>query len=123
MATTIESALFSLLGSLVGNRCYPDATPDNPTFPCIVYQVVGGQAIDFLDRTLPDDENYRVQVMCFAKTRAAASSLALQVREKIIEKGTAFASAQTLGQAVSLYEEPLKLHGSRQDYDIWIKAR
>lgn len=120
---TVESSLFALLGPLVGNRCYPDSTPDNPTFPLIVYQGAGGQAREWLDRTLPETENYRIQVECWAKTRAEASALALAVRQKIIEEGVGFDSAQTLGQAVTDYQETLRLYGSRQDYSIWIKVR
>lgn len=120
---TIESSLFALLGPLVGNRCYPDSTPDSPEFPCIIYQIVGGRALEWLDRTLPETENYRVQVETWAKTRLEASAVALRVRQKIIEEGSDFDSAETLGQAVTDYQKALKLYGSRQDYSIWIKVR
>lgn len=126
---TIEVALFTLLSGIgtvkdAGvSRVYPDIPPDNPTFPLVVYQGVGGQAHDYLERKLPDCEHYRIQVVSWAKSRAAASALALEVRRRIIEQGTAFSSAMTLGQAVGLYEEALKIYGSRQDFGIWIKAR
>lgn len=120
---SIESELFTLLGPLVTNRCYPDTTPDAPTFPLIVYQVVGGQAYDYMERKLPDSEHYRVQVGCWAKTRSAASALALQVRATLIESGAAFKSAETLGQAVGLYDDDLKLYGSQQDFGLWLKVR
>lgn len=120
---TVESSLFALLEPLVGGRCYPDSTPDNPEFPLIVYQGAGGQALEWLDRTLPETENYRIQIECWAKSRIEASNLALQVRQKIIEQGVAFDSAQTLGQAVTDYQGALKLYGSRQDYSVWLKAR
>lgn len=120
---TIDAALFALLGSLVSKRCYPDITPPGADFPLIVYQTVGGESMEFLERRLPDCEHYRIQVHCWAKTRLQASSLALQVRQQIIEHGTAFASAKTLGQRAALYEESLKLYGTRQDFGIWIKER
>ncbi|HRO20820.1 DUF3168 domain-containing protein [Alcaligenes phenolicus] len=120
---TIESALFELLGALVGKRCYPDITPSGADFPLIVYQAVGGESPEFLERRLPDCEHYRIQVHCWAKTRLQASSLALQVRQQIIEHGMSFVSAKTLGQRIALYEEELKLYGTRQDFGIWIKER
>lgn len=126
---SIESEIFALLKTVPAvvdgtiSRVYPDATPDNPAFPLIVYQVVGGQAHDYLERKLPDCEHYRVQVGCWAKTRPAASALALQARAKIIESGAAFESAETLGQAVSLYDDAVKLYGTRQDFGIWINVR
>lgn len=120
---TIEVALPLLLGGLVDGRCYPDVTPDNAIFPLLVYQGAGGEAHDYLERKLPGSEHYRIQVVSWAKTRLAANGLALQVRQRIIEQGTAFESAKTLGQAVGLYEDALKLYGSRQDFGIWIKVR
>lgn len=120
---SIETSIFALLGPLVDGRCYPDTTPDNPTLPLIIYQGAGGRALEWLDRTLPETENYRIQIECWAKTRLEASALALQVRQKIIEEGSDFDSAETLVQAVTDYQKALKLYGSRQDYSIWIKVR
>ncbi|NHC63104.1 tail completion protein gp17 [Paenalcaligenes suwonensis] len=121
---TVEAAVFSLLGPLVSQRCYPDVTPENPTFPLIIYQVVGGEAKDYLERRLPDCEHYRVQVFCWSKSRAEASALALNVRQQIIEQGKdKFPSASTVGQRVSQYEDVLKLYGTRQDFSVWIKER
>lgn len=120
---SVETDLFNLLKTLVDGRCYPDATPDAPEFPLIVYQVVGGQAYDYLERKLPDCEHYRIQINCWTKSRTTAGALALQVRQRIIEQGTAFKSAETMGQATSLYEDALKLYGTRQDFGLWVKVR
>lgn len=120
---SVESEVYGLLGGLVGGRCYPDTTPDGPVFPLIVYQGAGGQAHEYLERRLPDCEHYRIQITIWAKNRLSASELALRVRELVIEQGLAFKSAKTMGQAVALYEEPLQLYGSRQDFGIWIKVR
>ncbi|MBV2180776.1 MAG: DUF3168 domain-containing protein [Castellaniella sp.] len=120
---SVETELFSLLKTLVDGRCYPDATPDAPVFPLIVYQGAGGRAHDYLERKLPDCEHYRIQINCWTKSRTTANALALQVRQRIIEQGAAFESAETMGQAVGLYEEALKLYGARQDFGVWIKVR
>lgn len=120
---SIEAELFALLGPLVDGRCYPDTTPDSPLFPCIVYQTVGGEAHDYLERRLLGSENYRVQILCWTKRRSDTTELALLARQKLVEDGAALQSVKTLGQAVSQYEEPLKLYGSRQDFSICIKVR
>ncbi|MFT0533930.1 DUF3168 domain-containing protein [Castellaniella hirudinis] len=120
---SIESSLFALLGPLVGGRCYPDVMPDNPTFPLIIYQVVGGQAMEWLDRTLPETENYRVQIECWSKIGLERGALALSARQKIIEEGAEFASAETLGQSINQNNSTLKIYGSRQDFSIWIHVR
>lgn len=120
---TVEAKLHSLLNGLVSGRCYPDTTPAKPEFPCITYQVTGGQTIDYLERKLPDTEHYRVQVNCWARSRVATRALALEVRRIIIEEGQAFVSAQTMGQAISQYEEALKLYGTQQDFGLRVKER
>ena len=111
----LETSLKAALDPLVGGRVYPDVTPDNPTFPLIVYQQVGGQAVNFLEGTLPDQNNARVQLHVWAKSRLEASALAQQARAALTEQ----LAATTLGAPVSLYEEALKLYGARCFYGIW----
>lgn len=112
---SIEATIKATLGSLVGNRVYPDTPPDNPTFPLIVYQQVGGEVINPLEGSDPNKDNARVQVVTWAKTRLEASSVARQVRVAL----TSTLNATMLGAPVSLYEEELKLYGSRADYSLW----
>jgi len=111
----IEATLKTTLSSLVGGRVYPDTPPDNPVFPLIVYQQVGGQAFEFLEGTLPDKDNARMQVVVWAKTRVEASSIARAARSAL----TTGLTAVSLAAPVSLYEETLKLYGSRTDFSIW----
>ena len=49
---SLEATLKTLLGPLVGGRCYPDTAPDGAAFPLIIYQQVGGEAVEFLDQTV-----------------------------------------------------------------------
>ena len=122
---SIESSIFTLLKNISAiksgsiSRVYPDVTPDDPVFPLIVYQVVGGRAYDYMDRRVPGCEHYRVQISCWSKTAEERRSLALAVRKLIIES-TSFKASETMGQAVDDYEDALKLYGSRQDFGIWI---
>lgn len=125
---SIESALFTLLKDIAAiksgsiSRVYPRVTPDNPVFPLIVYQGVGGQAYDYLERKIPDCEHYRVQINCWSKDADTTRALALDVRKRIIES-TDFEVAETLGQAVDDYEESQRIYGTRQDFGIWLKVR
>lgn len=113
---SLEESLAGILGPLVGGRCYPDVLPDNPTFPLIVYQQVGGQAIDYAEKALPDHDHARVQVWVWSKARLEASQIARQARAAII--GSAL-TAQTYGAPVSSHNEELKLYGSRTDFGVW----
>lgn len=112
---SIEASIKSALGSLVGNRVYPDTTPDNPVFPLIVYQQVGGMALETLDSTLCDLDNARMQIVVWAKTRLEATTLARSARQAMV--GTL--KATTYGAPVSKYEEALKLYGNRTDFSVW----
>jgi hypothetical protein len=112
---SIEATLNTTLGALVGGRVYPDTPPDNPTFPLIVYQQVGGEAVEYLEGTLADQDNARMQIVVWSKTRLEASSLARSARTLMV--GTL--NATTLNAPVSLHEAALKLYGSRTDYSVW----
>lgn len=113
---SLESTLKTLLGPLVGGRLYADITPDGAAFPLIVYQQVGGRAMEYADQTIPDKEHARVQVMVWAKSRLEASQIARTARAAIIGNNW---PAQTYAAPVSLYQEELKLYGSRTDYGLW----
>lgn len=113
---SLEASLFGLLGALVGGRCYPDVIPDNPAFPLIVYQQVGGVAVDFMDQTAADKDNARMQVWVWSKTRAEASDISRQARAAILASAL---QAKTLAAPVSTVDEPMKLYGARTDFSIW----
>jgi hypothetical protein len=111
----IEATLKTTLSSLVGGRVYPSTLPDNPTFPLIVYQQVGGQVVEYLEGTIGDKDNARIQIVVWSKTQLEASSIARSIRTTLVGS----LSATTLAAPVSLYEEELKLYGSRTDYSLW----
>ena len=73
-----EAAIVPLLTGLVSGRVYPDVAPSGAGLPRIVYQQVGGQALNYTEGTLPADENARMQIVCWAATRAAAIALMKQ---------------------------------------------
>jgi len=113
---SLEVTLKALLGPLVGDRVHPDITPDNPAFPLIVYQQVGGQASEYVGKNLPGHDHARMQVVVWSRTRLEATTLARAARAAIIGS---ILVAQTYAAPVSLYDETLKLYGSRTDYGIW----
>lgn len=115
---SLESDLRAALLPLAGGRVYPDATPDAPTFPLLIYQQVGGMAFDYTEGKVPDAEHARVQVTVWAKSRLEASSLARQARVRLVEGPL---RAETYGAPVSDYNEALKLYGNRTDYGIWFR--
>lgn len=120
---SIYAEVRSLLASLVEGRCYSDVTPDAPEFPLIIYQVVGGEAIDFYERTVANTENYRVQVYVWGARRLEVEQLMRMARKQLVEHSANFESLITLGQATDEYNETLKIYGSRQDFSAWLRVR
>lgn len=112
-----ETLLFDALTSLVDGRVYPDKAPQSAALPRIVYQQAGGKADVYVDGQLPDKENSRMQIACWATTRVAASAMAQQVEAAVV--GVAALQATPIGARVSVYEEATQLYGSRQDFSLW----
>lgn len=113
---SLEASLFTILSPLVGGNVYPDITPEPPVFPCIIYQQVGGKASDYVDKTLPANDNARVQVLVWSKTRLEASSIMRAARVALL--GSTL-NVRTVAAAISQYHEYLALFGARQDFDIY----
>jgi hypothetical protein len=113
---SIESTLFTLLGPLAANRVYPDLTPENPTFPLIVYQQVGGTAGWYVENAMPDKKNARIQINVWAKTRVEANTLARLIELTICQSTLI---AEPYGALTALYDDTLKIFGTRQDYGIF----
>jgi len=114
-----EATLVTLLTGLVGGRIYPDVAKLGAALPRIVYQQVGGENITYLEGTLPDKENGRMQISCWAGKRSDAITLAKQVEALILAEPTF--QAEALGARASTVETDVDpyVYGCRQDYSIW----
>lgn len=112
-----EAAIVPLLTALVAGRIHPDVAPSGAGLPRIVYQQVGGSAMTYLEGSLPDKENARMQIVCWASTRAAAIALAKQVEAAIVAAPNI--QATPIGARISGYEQDTNLYSSMQDFSIW----
>ena len=113
-----ESQMFAALRTLVSDRVYPDLAPDPVTKPYIVYQQVGGAAVQFVGADVPSKKNSRMQVSVWGETRTQVSALAVQVEDTL--RGTASLQTIVLSAPVATYDPDTKLRGSQQDFSIWI---
>ena len=116
-ALTVEAIIFGALKDLVANRIYPDVAPDLTPRPYITYIKVGGQAVNFLDPTIPAKANSRFQVNVWADTRAAAAALAKQVEDTL--RTTIALRTHVEGEPTAIYEDLTKLRGTIQDFSFW----
>jgi hypothetical protein len=114
---TVETDLYSALGSLVSNRVYPDLAPQGAARPFITYQQVGGRAIAFLETAVVGRRNSRLQVNVWAATRLAANNLARSVEDTLVASATL--RAIPLHAFVTIFEPDTGLYGTRQDFSVW----
>ena len=112
-----EATIHALLSPLVVGKIWPDVAPSSAGLPRIVYQQVGGETINYTEGTLPDKENARMQVVCWAATRLAAINLAKQVEAAIL--AAPVIQAEAIGARISGFEQDTNLYSSQQDFSIW----
>lgn len=115
---SMESSIFSALSILVAGRVYPDLAPESALRPYIVYQQIGGDAVNFLDVATPNKRNAIVQVAVWADTRLQASAVSVQA-EEALRLATAL-QATVMGATISDYDVDTKLRGARQSFSFWI---
>jgi len=115
---SIENDIFATLKTLVSNRVYRDIAPQTVTaLPRITFQQVGGNAVNFVDPTVPSKKNGRFQINVWAADRDSAMALSRQV-EDTLRVATALQTT-VLNAAVAIYEEDTKLYGTIQDFSFW----
>lgn len=114
---TIEADIYTAIKSLVSNRCFPDFAPLSTARPYITYVQIGGEAISYLDNTVPDGKIGRFQINVWGDTRASVSALMLQVEAAMIQ-ATAF-SARPVSAPSSDYDHDSLVYGAMQDFSVF----
>lgn len=112
---TVEAQLQTALAPLAST--WPDFAPYGTARPFICYEQVGGEALAFIDGTLPDKKHGRFSIGVYADTRAQCAALALQV-ESVLSAATAF-QASAIHAPISSYQAELKIYGSVQEFSIF----
>lgn len=115
---TVETSIYTALKGLVSNRVYRDVAPQTvTTLPRITFQQVGGQAVNFMDPTVPSKKNGRWQVNVWGDQRDSVMALARQVEDAL----RVYPDLQTtvLAAPVATYEKDTGLYGSTQDFSFW----
>lgn len=112
----LEQKLVALIRT-VCPRVSPDFAPTNTPRPYVTFQQVGGQALSFVDNTVPSIENAEIQVNVWADSRLEAKSLMKLIEEALIV--TTAVQARPLSACVSDFDSDMAVYGSRQDFSIW----
>lgn len=113
----IETLVVNALSGLAGDRIFPDQAEEGTPAPYIVYQQVGGDAVNYTEASVPDTQNGRIQVSVWAARRLDASDLGKQVEDAL----RLFAGLQVtvLGARRALFDPITKLRGTMQDFSVW----
>lgn len=114
---SIEAQVVAALAGLAGDRVFPDFAPEGTARPYIVYQAVGGDAINFVDGAPPGKRNARMQIAVWSDSRLEASSIGNQVEDAMRAAGQL--QVKVLGAAVSTFDEDTGYRGSRQEFSCW----
>lgn len=115
MHVTPEALIYDALKHLADGRVLPDFAPEGTALPFIVYQVVGGEPVNFLTGEQPDKQKVRMQVSVWAgESRIEASELGQHV-EEAIRLATHLQPEVATGRAAT-YDEETKYRGTRQDF-------
>ena len=113
---SVESDLYGILKGLVSNRCFPDFAPLGTVRPFITFEQVGGEALSFLDGTLPDKKHGRFEISVYADSRAACAAVALQV-ESVMAAASVFQST-AIHAPISDYADEVKIYSSTQNFSV-----
>lgn len=113
---SLESDLFTALKTVTAN-VYPDTAPPGSTVPYIVYTQIGGEAVTFMEKAVPDKENALMQVEYWAATRSETKTK-IKAIEQALVTATAFQASPTEA-ARAMYSDDVALRGMSQDFTIW----
>lgn len=123
---TLESKIIAVLNPVFNNRIWFDAIPDavNPDAPvCVVNQVGGAGRAWFLDGSMDDWDNARLQFFIWGRDRIEVDAKQNEMHEALRAVSNSIDTyIAPVGGSVSDYNEPLKLKGIRADYQVWFKA-
>jgi hypothetical protein len=98
-------------------RSFSDFAPTDTPRPYVTWQQVGGEALQFIDRTVPSKENAVIQVNVWADSRMQAKSLIRAIEVRLI--GATSIQASPEAAAVSDFDPDMDRFCSRQDFNVW----
>jgi hypothetical protein len=99
--------------NIVGSRIEEDTIQEGLPLPYIVWSSVGGRSENYLN-DLPGIDHARVQIDCYATTKASVRELALAVRNALESQ------AHQIGQPWTEYDSTTKVYRVRLEFSFWV---
>lgn len=113
---TLEEKLTVLLVAICP-RTFPDIAPTDTPRPYVIWHQIGGQAINFIDNTLPSKENAEIQIGVWSDSRAEAKAKIKEI-EAALTASTGF-QARAIAASASDADPDTGRRCARQDWSIW----
>lgn len=115
---SIEKTLTDLIGPLCSNQIYWDTLPEGykVTGPVVIAQQVGGESEWFVENAMPSHMHARIQIVVWSTRRTTSNALARLIEKTLCEAALV---GQPYGAFVAIYEEAMKLFGTRQQFGFW----
>ena len=104
------------LQGLAGDRVFPLVADEDTATPYVVYQIVGGDAQEFLSGEKPEKKQRRIQINVWSKSSLEASEVADQVEDAL---RAAALQTEVLTIATDTYDETTKYRGAMQEFYIF----
>jgi hypothetical protein len=98
-------------------RTFPDFAPTTTTRPYVTYQQIGGAAVNFVDRLVPNKRNARMQVNVWANSRLDATTT-MQAIEDAIRMSTVF-QGEPESAPMTSFDADFPVYSAAQDFTIW----
>lgn len=122
---SVERTIFQTLKDVgastqyaVESRVYRDlAPPDVVDLPRVIFQQVGGRAVNFIDGGKPSKKNARFQISSWHRRRDEAMALARLVEDAM--RAETDLGTTVIGAAIAIYDEDARLYGAIQDFSVW----
>jgi hypothetical protein len=112
----LETMLAAALQPLC-QRTYPDVAPEGTATPYVVWHILGGRTVQYVEGPLANRRNALVQINVWHESRAVANQLSLDIEAALVAHTTLRAEVQ--GGLQSAYDEDAHLRGSMQDFSMW----
>jgi hypothetical protein len=113
----IQHELFTLLAPVFAGRVYPNAAPDKPDYPYLVYARISARQQQTIEANGGSGNliNTNMQLDIYAKTYAEAQSLSAQIQ--LLLKSWAMQNLIIFEQ--DFYEQEEQLHRVLMEIVVW----
>ena len=112
---TMETDLVALLQTQCP-RVSPMVAPLSTARPFITYQLIGGQALRYVENTTAAQRWTLVQINVWSDTHAQALTLIRSIEDAMCAS-SAF-TAKPEGEPIGTHDNELKLYGFNQDFSV-----